>query len=200
MTWMLTAGGRMMDLRYPRHTEVHIEDVAHHLAQINRYTGAARRPYSVAEHSLLVVEICDRLMPRMDAPALLAALLHDGHEAYTNDLSTPAKREVEGWPQFEHRMERTVRSAFALHSAAFDHRDAIKAADLIALATERAQLLPHHPMQWEVLMHVQPVNWVDLMAPERLAMTWSDWAAQFSDRFAELDFARNEGLHPVAQP
>lgn len=200
MTWTLTATGRVFDLRYPQHQQITIDDVAHHLAQINRFTGAARRPYSVAEHSLLVCEICERMMPRMDVHGLMAALLHDAHEAYTNDLSTPAKREVEGWTLFEHRMERTVRSAFGVHAAAHDHRDAVKAADLIALATERAQLLPEHSMPWEVLMHVQPIHWVDLMSTEREAMSWRDWRNRFEDRFEELEFARGELLHPVAQP
>ena len=59
--WILTATGRdfplsglptVMPDAAPR-----IEDIAHALAQINRYTGHAARPYSVAEHSLLVCEI-----------------------------------------------------------------------------------------------------------------------------------------------
>lgn len=197
---MLTATGREFDLALPNPAAVMADDLAHALAQINRFTGHARRPYSVAEHSLLVVEICERLM-HINAHGLMAALMHDAHEAYCNDVSTPAKRQVgAAWDMFEHRLERTVRCAFGLHAAAYEHREAIKQADLIALATERAQLLPPHGDVWPMLTHVQPVTWVDLQSPERCAMQWHDWRNRFIDKFDELEFARNENLHPVAQP
>lgn len=198
---MTTASGVELDLRYPRVDRISLANISHHLAQINRFTGAARRPYSVAEHSLLVLEIMERLMT-VDVHARLAGLMHDAHEAYTNDLSTPAKTEVADWPAFEGRLERVVRSAFALHAPAHDHRASVKTADLIALATERAQLLPQRVGQslWPCLVHVQPANWVDLMSPERCTMGWAGWRDKFKDRVNDLDFERNEVLFKVAQP
>jgi hypothetical protein len=194
---IVTACGNEVDLRYPRVESVTLADISHHLAQINRYSGACRRPYSVAEHSLLVLDIVQRVMP-MDVHGQLAALMHDAHEAYTNDLSTPAKGQVgEGWQAFEGRMQRTVLSAFALHGATHRHAVQIKQADLIALATEWAQLLPHGPgiSLWPCLVHVQPVSWVDLMAPERCAMDWRDWRDRFKDQVDSLDFGRNLALN-----
>ena len=50
-------------------------------------------------------------------------------------------------------------------------------------------------------VHVQPASWVDLMAPERCAMTWADWRQQFADQADALDFGRNDALsrkHGVA--
>ena len=94
MSWMITATGAeyhltgaasMTDAGRP----VRIEDIAHQLAIINRYHGATIRPYSVAEHSLLCSEIAQRI--GLSLVAQMAALLHDGHEPYTNDLSSPAK-------------------------------------------------------------------------------------------------------------
>lgn len=200
---MLTANGLEIDLRYPQVRNITLADISHHLAQINRYTGACRRPFSVAEHSLLVLDIVERVMT-LDVHGRLAALMHDAHEAYTQDLSTPAKGQVgDAWHAFEGRLQRTVASAFALHSAAHKHAVAIKQADLIALATERAQLLPNGPglSLWPVLVHVQPVSWVDLMSPERCAMTWQDWRDRFKDSADALDYGRNAALwrkHGVA--
>ena len=200
-SYIVTASGTELDLRYPDTKHILLADIAHHLAQLNRFTGACRRPYSVAEHSLLVCEIVERMLPA-DVHGLLAALMHDAHEAYTNDLSTPAKTEVAGWHLFEGRLQRTVLAAFALHGATARHATVIRQADLLALATERAQLLPTvtGSSLWPCLVHVQPVQWVDLMAPERLAMRWSDWRAAFEDRANELDYARNEHLYGVKQP
>ncbi len=191
---MVTACGNEVDLRYPQVKTITLADISHHLAQINRFTGACRRPYSVAEHSLLVLEIVERVMP-MNVHGKLAALMHDAHEAYTTDLSTPAKGQVgEGWAHFEGRLQRAVLCAFGLHTATHKHATAIKQADLIALATERAQLLPTGPgiSLWPCLVHVQPVQWVNLMSPERCAMTWADWRDRFKDAADSLDFARND--------
>jgi hypothetical protein len=44
-TWIQTAHGRVFDLGNPRPEDIHVDDIAHHLANICRYTGACRRFY-----------------------------------------------------------------------------------------------------------------------------------------------------------
>ena len=83
MTWMLTATGATVDLRWMAAEDISILDIAHHLAQINRYTGACSRPYSVAEHSLLVCEIMERELGVSSPHALLAGLMG---LAFYNDI------------------------------------------------------------------------------------------------------------------
>ena len=102
-----------MSLQKPQPETFDIGHIAHSLAQINRFTGHASRPYSVAEHSLLVCDIAERYFG-LDVHGQLAALLHDAHEAYTTDLSTPAKAEVGGgWRTFEAASATWLRCAFA---------------------------------------------------------------------------------------
>lgn len=193
MSWILTANGNELDMAYPQAQKVVLADVAHALSQINRFNGHCRRPYSVAEHSLLVLDIVERLFATTaNTNHRLAALMHDAHEAYIGDLATPLKQLVGAdWMVLEHRLERVIRSAWALHMPAHEFASAIKQADLIALATERQQLMPLSPSLWECLVHVQPVTWVDLMSPERLAMPWQDWRDRFRDAVDSLDFERN---------
>lgn len=199
MTWILTACGNQVNMRYPTQGEINLATIAHHLSLINRFCGATCRPYSVAEHSLLVCEIAEREF-HVGCHGLFAALMHDAHEAYTTDLPTPAKSEIEGWRVFEERFERLVRSCFALNTAAYHHREAIKQADLIALATEREQLLPKGGGHWEVLVHVQPVTWVDLMDKGRCSFTWADWRQAFTDRADALDFQRQARATTLGRP
>jgi hypothetical protein len=199
-SWMLTSTGHVFDLRTPHHRDVMLADVAHSLAQINRYTGHARRPYSVAEHSLLVLDILER-QGINDVHAQFAGLMHDAHEIYTGDVPPMHKQLLgDAWAQLEARCEATMRTAFALHAAFANHGWQVKCADMIALATEREQLMPPGGPCWPTLLHVQPVGWVDLMSSERLAMQWHDWRDRFKDAADALDFARNEVLFPVAQP
>lgn len=169
--------------------------IAHHLAIINRFTGATCRPYSVAEHSLLVAEIAEREL-RLGALGLKAALLHDAHEAITNDLSTPPKQRVGvAWTGFEKPIAMAVAERFNVVTPMYIYRDAIRKADLMALATEREQLLPKVTPQgqplapWPILNGIEPVTWVSLMDPGRVSFTWQDWRDRFEDRFAELDYA-----------
>ena len=183
---------------------VRIEDIAHQLATINRFHGATSRPYSVAEHSLLCSEIAERAM--MKPITQLAALLLDAHEIYTNDLSSPAKCAVNlcailaggtrAWDIFENVHARAVRDHFGISTVSRTMHTALRNIDLVALATERRDLLPwranaHSP--WSVLRDdrddaIEPLVWTRLDTPERAAMTWQDWRQQFKDRFDELQF------------
>ena len=78
MTWITTATGSEVSLRNPEPASISLRTIAHHLSLINRFTGATCRPYSVAEHSLLVCEIAEREF-QLDAHGLLAALLLAAH-------------------------------------------------------------------------------------------------------------------------
>lgn len=192
MTFILTATGRSVDLRHPHGDDINADDIAHALSQINRFTGHCRRPYSVAEHSLLVCEISERELG-LDVHGRLAALMHDAHEAYCGDLHTPGKRAVgDQWYDFEGRLMLAVRRKFALFVAAGFNGPAIHKADLMALAIERRDLLPTGGLAWPCLEDVPALGYFDLNAPERCAMTWADWRRAFSDKLAELEFERAE--------
>ena len=92
--WAQTQSGRKIHFLSPSPDEVFIGDVAHHLARVNRYTGAIKWDnYSVAQHSVLCARVAQRAgeSPRV----CMTALLHDAHEMVTGDLSTPLKRTIE---------------------------------------------------------------------------------------------------------
>lgn len=129
-----TASGRIVDLRHPCPTTIAIEDIAHHLSHLCRFTGATRTAYSVAQHSVLV----SRMVPR---DAWLWGLLHDAAEAYTGDLSSPLKRLVPQFRTVEHALIAVIRRVFGLVD---DEPPAVKRADLTLLAWEARSFLPHH--------------------------------------------------------
>lgn len=198
MSWIVTADGHEVDLRHPSAGALTLQGIAHSLSQINRFTGHCARPYSVAEHSLLVCEILERTIT-VDVHGRLAGLMHDAHESLTGDLHSPGKIEVgEAWQAFEGNLQRHVLGAFALLGPMHVWHSAIKRADLIALATERTQLLPHRDgmRTWQVMATVAPIDWVDLMDPGRCQMTWRDWREAFIDKHNELDFERTDSLFP----
>lgn len=74
-----------------RPVDIRIEDIAHHLANICRYTGACPKFYSVAQHSVCVSSLMFEKYGT--AEAAMAGRLHDAAETYFNDIASPVKRD-----------------------------------------------------------------------------------------------------------
>lgn len=195
MSWTQSSTGRVLDLTAPFTTapQISVAEIAHSLAQINRFTGHAVRPISVAEHSLLVCDITERVLG-LGLHAQLAALLHDAQECITNDLATPMKRQLgRAWTDMEHEWARAFISAFCLGTAWAMHAPQLHQADLIALATERRDLMHPGGPPWASLAGIEPLQGVNLR--DRDAFTWDDWRQAFIDRYDELQ----HGLFQHAQ-
>lgn len=157
----------------PRIDDVSIEDIAHGLAFQCRFNGQTRTFYSVAQHSLLVAGL-------VPARLRLPALLHDAAEAYLGDMVKPLKPL---FPEFS-RLEESVMALIGEQFGVAGFTDpAIKRADLIALATEKRDLMPQSSEPWEALAGISPL-------PARiLPLSPHDAKAAFLERFRELSGA-----------
>lgn len=82
--WIQTFSNIKFNLADPREDQICIEDIAHALSLLARFTGHSRSLYTVGQHSLLG----SFLVPPKDA---LWFLLHDASEAYLGDVSSPLK-------------------------------------------------------------------------------------------------------------
>lgn len=195
MSFITTAHGHELHLLQPSPGSITLPCIAHSLAQINRFTGHCLRPYSVAEHSVLVLNIMRKDFGVTCPHALFAGLLHDAHEAYCGDLHTPGKRVVGmAWDAFEGRLAHAVRTAFGIHTASSVWAESIKQADMVALATEKRDLLPTTTTPWVTLTGVKPADWINLAEPHRDQMTWRDWRQLWLDQANLLDYQRNEAM------
>jgi len=187
---LTTATDGSFDLVNAPWTQVNIVDIAWGLSQLNRYLGQASRPYSVAEHSLLVMQIArDQL--GLDAHGQMAALMHDAHEIYCADLH-PGVKSLLGpaWEQLEALYERSVRTAFGLHTAFGVHGEAIKRADQIALATELRDLKGASVEHWGARNGVPCAAGISLEATWRVVATWQHWRDTFLQSFHKLEEQR----------
>jgi 5'-deoxynucleotidase YfbR-like HD superfamily hydrolase len=92
MSFVTTRSGRAVSLSSPDPASIDIRDIACSLSRLNRFSGATFLPVNVADHSLNVV----RFMAMKKAPPemLMLGLLHDAHEAYIGDITSPARREI----------------------------------------------------------------------------------------------------------
>ncbi|RRV18096.1 phosphohydrolase [Pseudomonas saudiphocaensis] len=165
MTWILTRTGRRFDLLQPCPSQVFVLDIAHALAHLCRFNGHASRHYSVAQHSLVVASI-------VPAEHKLAALLHDATEAYVGDMVRPLKQVMPEYKQIEQRIWLAICERFDI---APELPECVREADMIALATERAQLMPDHPGEWECLADVTPLSlMLGVWQPAQAAMHYQD--------------------------
>lgn len=142
-TWIRTySGGQFFPLD-PMASEIRIEDVAHALSHLCRFTGHCRDFYSVAEHSVRVANyVLDRTWRTPGHESLvLEALLHDATEAYLNDLATPVKHQPDltGYRVAESKLAHEVALRYGLM---VPQDPLITKADHVLLATEARDLLP----------------------------------------------------------
>ena len=188
MSVITISNGQAVSLRFVDLSPLGIEQVAHSLSQINRFTGHASRPISVAEHSLMVCEIMERHFQVRSPFVLLAGLMHDAHECLTGDVSSPLKEELGTvWAVLEERIQRHVLRHFRLITAFTTSRLVIKDADLHALTCEREQLMPAGDV-WPCQITHPAIDWVRYPAANEF--TAEEWSLAFLARYEELDFAR----------
>lgn len=166
---ILTAAGRYFDFEHPERCEFGIEEIAHALSHICRFTGHTKQFYSVAQHSVLV----SYLVPPEDA---LAGLLHDAAEAFIGDVAKPLKQLLPDYQGIEARVERAVLFRFGLPAPL---PVTVKHADLQALQLELGALMPKTARNNSV--RVLLPGWISIVPMD-------SWAARtaFLNRYKDL--------------
>jgi hypothetical protein len=175
MTWIQTHSGEPVDLIDPKPDQIHVADIVHALARISRFTGHTKgaTSYTVAQHSVLVHRIVCQASPR-DATAQLWALLHDAHEAYVGDISTPMKWAL-GFAKGRDPLRKLtaafdwqIARHFGLTAGGLETVEPIvKRADLVALALERNALLGSCKRPWDSLAGVTALPDIKVGRPLR---------------------------------
>lgn len=149
-----TFTGRRFFPYSPRVEDIRIEDIAHHLAARNRFSGATRVPYSVAEH-------CIRGATQCTYHNRLWFLLHDADEAYLPDVPTPLKG-----PREHFASDRLLRAVAERFGLPWPIPPEVHEVDRRMLATERRDLMV--PVDWWCDT-AEPFEWcIDVPLPPEI--------------------------------
>lgn len=90
--------------------EIDIRDIARALSHTGRFSGHTSRMYSVAEHSLLVMDMV--MKNTIDTEVWQLALMHDTPEAYLADIATPFKPALANFVELEDRVWARIADKF----------------------------------------------------------------------------------------
>lgn len=145
--WMQTAMGREFWPLDPRVDEVHFDDIAWSLAHQSRFAGHAKGAYTVAQHSVLVSDVVEKLRGSIDEQR--AGLLHDASEAYCVDVPRPIKPHLIGYKEIETGIQKAIGERFGIDPELFESK-LIKLADNVVLATEKRDCRRGKPCQIEI--------------------------------------------------
>ncbi len=142
--WQRMLSGRRLDLLDPSPFDVEIDDIAQGLARVARWNGqtSGDHAFSVAEHSLVVEDVCAHLQPAWPAKWRLAALIHDAPEYVIGDMISPFKAQL--GPEYktvEARLEGAIHARFGLPAVLPEEiTRTIKRADRICAFHEAVQI------------------------------------------------------------
>ena len=147
-----TFTGKLVDPLNLQPADICIEDIAHHLSNEARFSGATRWHYSVAQHSIYVSFACE-------PEHALHGLLHDAEEAYLKDIPSPLKytEEFRLYRDAANRAQRAIWQKYGLPDTVPSD---VKAADIRTYLTESRDIMSvagtvdgYEPYESEIKRH-----------------------------------------------
>ena len=183
--WQRMLSGRRLDILDPSPMDVELSDIAHGLARVARWNGQTLGdyPFSVAQHSVLVLELFRAHNRDCDAAAQLQTLLHDAPEYVMGDIISPFKAAMGGnYKDVENRLLSAIYLRFSLpaaQTAALTKQ--IKKADREAAFFEAIHLAGFEDGEARKLFGEPSLPAFDVEAFDRLIRPWPTREAH--DRF-----------------
>lgn len=163
--WMTTKSGRRIYFDDPRPEDFEIEDIAHGLANVCRYSGQCVSFYSVAEHcfrgSLRAADVLKEdgggSDPVRIATLAYAFLMHDSPEAYMGDMVHGLKQMSPSYAATEAKMLSAISAKFKFELSSMSDR-----IDRRMLVTEAPAMFTHGDKWWEAPGYPPPFEneWV----------------------------------------
>ena len=185
--WQRMLSGRRLDILDPSPVDVELSDIAHGLARVARWNGQTigDYPFSVAQHSVLVLELFRTSAPDAGPAAQLQALLHDAPEYVMGDIISPFKAAMGGnYKDVENRLLSAIFLRFSLPAtmtAALAKQ--VKKADREAAYFEATHLAGFDSAEAKRLFGQPEQSAFDIDAFEKLIRPWP--TQQANERFIE---------------
>ncbi|WP_370338232.1 YfbR-like 5'-deoxynucleotidase [Parvularcula marina] len=184
--WQRMLSGRRLDILDPSPLDIEIEDIAHGLARVARWNGQTTGPlpFNVAQHSVIVTDMCLQMKPDWPVKWQMAALLHDAPEYVIGDMISPFKAALGAkYKEVEKGLERAIHVRFSLPADLPQTVEKhIKKADRACAYYEATQIagfdVPEAEKFFPVPRKIEPLHLT--------ALSTEDSQALYLDRFEQL--------------
>lgn len=164
--WQRMLSGRRLDLLDPTPMDIEVEDIAHGLSFVARWNGQTHGdfPYSVAEHSLLVLRIFEKIKPKANVRERMFALLHDAPEYVIGDMISPVKHAVgSGYEDLDQRLTAAIHIRFGLPAKIpAELKKQIKQADKFSARLEASKIAGFSDKEADKLFGVVDEYYVEM--------------------------------------
>lgn len=189
--WQRMLSGRRLDLIHPSPLDIEIEDIAHGLARVPRWNGqtTGENAFSVAEHSVIVEDICRHLEPTITPEGRLMALLHDGPEYVIGDMISPFKTILgDSYKAVENRLETAIHLRFGLPANCPPPlKKLIKRADRACAWFEAVHLAGFSEKEANKLFAPPPAGIALKLSPKSIPVSQDLFLTRFSDIFLSME-------------
>lgn len=180
VSWIETYTGRPFSPLKPRVEDVSVIDIAHHLSNQCRYSGAPVFFYSTAQHCCLLADYVKKV--RKGSPLdCLQILMHDSAETYLIDMPRPIKQFLPDFRIWDHALTMTIRSWLGLDGVPIPAwQDEL---DSRIIIDERAQIkMDAFGLDWG-MGNVEPlgidiVPWSAPFAEQQFLMRYAQYSEQ----------------------
>ena len=155
MTYFATYTGRKIDVKKISADDICLEDIAHHLSNIQRFGGALPFGcvYSVAQHSMIVAA---HVHGNDNEEACRHALLHDATEAYLGDIVTGLKSYLPDYKKIEKRVESII---FEKYNIDTSYKELVKETDTRIVLDEVLEFIPDkYSLYQDQLVGIKPLG------------------------------------------
>lgn len=193
------ASGKLFPIQNPRPEDFDVLDIAHHLAQVNRFSGATRVPYSVASHLCVCAMIAstngimkyEEKGQAINPDTMLRwSFAHDFAEFVIGDHIRPVKRSVPALGALEAGVMDGVKEWLGLPEMNDAEKSGLRFIDNLACSSERAVLLPRAE-SWPGMPEPHPE--VVKIVRYQSEKSWD----QVRDQFLDLFYMIFEFQHPT---
>lgn len=118
MSYFITHSGEIVNPANISTLNIKLDDIAHHLAKIQRYGGCLplNANYSVAQHSILMAFHAAEFY---DLDTARACMLHDASEAYLGDVVSGLKKYLPDYTKIESTLTQMIEDKYLINSSKY---------------------------------------------------------------------------------
>jgi 5'-deoxynucleotidase YfbR-like HD superfamily hydrolase len=188
--WQRMLSGRRLDLLDPAAIDIEIDDIALGLSRVARWNGqtVGEHGFSVAQHSLIVEEICAHIRPDLSPAHRLIALLHDAPEYVIGDMISPFKAALGlDYKRFESHLEHAIHIRFGLPPIVpVTLKTLVKQADHACAYFEATQLVGFSEAEALTFFGAPPRGYKLTIVPQPAAEAHKTFVARFDVLMTEM--------------